>query len=62
MITYAPRSPNLPKLMLCPACIDKDGNPINTVHHCTPSGDWVCWCGAVAKQEAGNGLNESEQS
>lgn len=62
MITYAPRSGNLPRLMPCPACIDKDGKPINTVHHCTPEGEWACWCGAVVPAEDGNGENESEKS
>jgi len=52
MIRYEPGSPNLPQVMPCPDCLDKDGKPINTVHRRTPSGLWICWCGAVAKQQA----------
>jgi hypothetical protein len=29
------------KLLLCKEC------GIHTNHHKTPSGAWVCWCGAV---------------
>src|SRR5687767_2258885 len=60
MITYAPRSPNLPRLMICPACIDKDGKPISTVHHCTPAGEWVCWCGTVVKPDGDSTGTQAE--
>ncbi len=36
----------------------RGGKPISTVHHCTPSGEWVCWCGAVAEQAAGADNNQ----
>ena len=52
MITYPFQFPNLPRVMPCPACLDKDGKPISTVHRRTDSGLWVCWCGTVADQEA----------
>lgn len=47
LIAYPFYFPNLPQLMLCRVC------KIETVHHRTPSGEWVCWCGAVAPQDAG---------
>ncbi len=46
LIAYPFWSPSLPQLMLCSVC------KIDTVHHCTPSGEWICWCGAVATQKA----------
>jgi ribosomal protein L37AE/L43A len=33
------------KLLLCKEC------GIHTNHHKTPSGAWVCWCGAVHQSE-----------
>lgn len=31
----------MPKLLYCSEC------GIDTVHHKTPRGEWVCWCGHV---------------
>jgi hypothetical protein len=35
-----------PKLMPCAAC------GIETVHHETPSGSWVCWCDEAVTADA----------
>ena len=53
LIAYPFWSPSAPQLMLCQVC------KIDTVHHRTASGEWVCWCGAAAETEADN-TKESE--
>lgn len=37
---------NIKKVMPCEAC-----HGVETVHTQTPSGLWVCWCGAVTEAE-----------
>ena len=46
LITYPFQFPSQPQLMRCTVC------EIDTVHHCTASGEMVCWCGNVANQRA----------
>lgn len=54
LIAYPFWSPSLPQLMLCSVC------KIDTVHHRTPSGEWVCWCGTVAEQAANGQMRKPE--